>query len=884
MKAFYCVGTHWDREWYEPFQEFRIWLVELIDELMDLMERDPRYLSFHLDGQTIVFEDYLEIRPEKRERLLRLLRERRLLIGPWYNLPDEWLVSGESLIRNLMRGYRICRELGVAPLDFAYTPDQFGHIAALPMIMSGFGMHTGIVWRGTQDETCPAHFVWVGPDNSRMVYYKLMDKGSYGPFDFLARTPIKKAGFTDESFKEHFEPYFAEERARGAAPAVLLFDAIDHQRPDPEMPGLLEQLQRRYPDIEFIWGTLEQFAAELQKYRQHYPERSGELRDPARDSKRVGQYLIVHTLSSRIDLKKRNDVCTALLEKWCEPCSLFARMHGAAPIANYLDKAWEYLLKNHPHDSICGCSIDQVHRDMHYRFDQAEMIGTGLLYRALAAIGGAPPEHGHWQHLAVYNPLPFARTGIVDVDLYFPSDYGVKTGHTFHDGLATGEEYNKFHLVDSHGNRVAYQHRSIERGIECRLLTAAGRETIVPGDRYHVAVEMELPPCGFTGLSIEGTDDATRTFGSLLCGPMTASNGMLTVSIENNGAVTLTPEHGPAFEGLFLYEDSGDCGDGWTRGIPVNDVTYRSYGASVMTGIAENGPLRVTFRIERKFSLPKGLDPKTKYRSTDRVTLTVTDLVSIEKHCNALRVKTIIENTAEDHRLRVLFPTHRHTDISFADTPFAVVEREIPVPDHAALWQERINEEKPFTSFCGCADSEGGLAVVSPAGLHEYAVLPTAARELALTLLRGFGKTVGKPRETDGQLKGKLCLEYALVPFDGSPQPKTLLNLAAVLQTPVRSHTTVDRSVSTSFLSLRDGKAVVTAIKLSADGTGGIIRFWNPACEAIEDGFTLARPLSSALYCNLNEEPGEPITCTGNYVPVKIAGGGLATIYFTWQE
>ncbi|HOC70063.1 MAG TPA: glycoside hydrolase, partial [Candidatus Hydrogenedentes bacterium] len=199
MKAFYCVGTHWDREWYEPFQEFRIWLVELIDELMDLMEKDPRYLCFHLDGQTIVIEDYLEIRPERRERLLRLLKERRLLIGPWYNLPDEWLVSGESLIRNMMRGYRMCRELGVAPLDFAYTPDQFGHIAALPMIMSGFGLRTGIVWRGTQDETCPAHFVWAGPDGSRLVYYKLMDKGSYGPFDLLARTPIKKAGNTDES-------------------------------------------------------------------------------------------------------------------------------------------------------------------------------------------------------------------------------------------------------------------------------------------------------------------------------------------------------------------------------------------------------------------------------------------------------------------------------------------------------------------------------------------------------------------------------------------------------------------------------------------------------------------------------------------------------------
>ena len=113
MKAYYCVGTHWDREWYEPFQEFRMWLVELIDELMDLMDKDPEYRCFHLDGQAVVLQDYLEVRPERRERLVGLLKEGRLIAGPWYDLPDEWLISGESYVRNLMMGMRVCRELGV---------------------------------------------------------------------------------------------------------------------------------------------------------------------------------------------------------------------------------------------------------------------------------------------------------------------------------------------------------------------------------------------------------------------------------------------------------------------------------------------------------------------------------------------------------------------------------------------------------------------------------------------------------------------------------------------------------------------------------------------------------------------------------------------------
>ncbi len=145
MKAFYCAGTHWDREWYEPFQEYRMWLVELIDGLLDLLDSDPDYRCFHLDGQAIVVQDYLDIRPDQKDRLLEHLRNGRILAGPWHVLPDEWLISSESYIRNIMKGMRTCRSLGFEPMDFAYTPDQFGHVAALPMIMTGFGLKTGIV-------------------------------------------------------------------------------------------------------------------------------------------------------------------------------------------------------------------------------------------------------------------------------------------------------------------------------------------------------------------------------------------------------------------------------------------------------------------------------------------------------------------------------------------------------------------------------------------------------------------------------------------------------------------------------------------------------------------------------------------------------------------
>lgn len=884
MKAFYCAGTHWDREWCKPFQEYRMWLVELIDELMDLMDSDTAYKCFHLDGQTIVLEDYLEIRPERRDRLMRFLKERRLLAGPWYNLPDEWLVSGESLIRNLLRGSRICREMGFDPLDFAYTPDQFGHIAALPMIAHGFGLKAGICWRGTQDEHYPAQFVWVGPDGSRMVYHKLMDKGSYEPFRFSARLAIKDAGFSDASFRDFFEPYFNEEIARAPLPVVLMLDAVDHQRPDPEMPRLFSELQKRYPEIEFVWGTLDEYAREIAPHAAELPERRGELREPLRDAHRGGQYLIVHTLSSRYPLKKRNDECQALLELWAEPYTLFAQISNAQTIVQYLYKSWEYLLKNHPHDSICGCSIDQVHRDMHYRFDQSRQIADGIVRRALACIGMASDAPEDWANIVVHNPLPYRRKGVYELALYFPPDFGARTGFIYQDGLVTGERYNKFHLVRADGARLAYQLRSIDRNRECLRLNAIGRETCHVGDVYHVAVELELPACGYTSFQVLGTHDATRTFGSLRTGPLSASNGVIEFRLMPDGTGTLLDAvSGRAFEGLFLYEDAGECGDGWTRGIPVRDMVYRGPGTRVLTAVEEDGPLRTVFRVERELVLPCEIDRRTFRRSEAHTSLWVTDHIAVEKHAPFLRVRTTLTNTIRDHRLRVLFPTHVAAEQSFAETPFAVVERDIQIPEESAYWQERVNPEKAFTGFFGVQDGQGGLTILAPFGLHEYEVTQTPEHSLALTLFRAYFKTVMKPEEQDGELLEEMSFEYLLLPFAGPFDLVQASRLLAEARAGIRTHECHTLPTEHSFLTLEQGVVVVTAIKPAENGNGGIIRLWNPTGEERNDRILLTKRVEDAVACNLKEAPVAKVAYEAEGgIPVSVPAGGLTTIRFNW--
>ena len=881
MKAYYCVGTHWDREWYETFQEFRMWLVEQIDEVMDLMDQEPAFERFHLDGQAVVLEDYLEVRPENRERLLVFLKERRILAGPWYVLPDEWLISGESFIRNLMMGIRVCRELGFEPMDFSYTPDQFGHVAALPMLVTGFGMRTGICWRGSQDESYPAQFVWVGPDGSRMVTHKLRDADSYNGFDYQARRPIEDAAFSDDSFKEHFESYFEAEKKHATVPAILMIDAVDHQRAPKAMPRLMAELRKRYPDIEFIWSTFEDYGKALLENLEKLPERTGEMRQPARDSKRHAQYLIVHTLSSRYPIKRRNDECQAMLEKWAEPCALFQAMAGAPnpATARYLDLAWKYLIRNHPHDSICGCSIDQVHRDMVYRFDQCSEICDGLIRRAMAHTGAAGTEQ--CDTLAIHNPLPFNRKGIFDLPVLF----GPKWPTAWLDGLATGEHINKFILRSAEGQELPYQLLKIERATHCKGLSETGRRINESGDRYHLVVEMELPACGYTTVTIEPTDEATRNFGSMMQDTFSAMNGSLLLSVDPGGTAMVHCLDGDLFfDDLFIYEDCGDAGDGWTYGKLTNDLVARTPGSRVSVYVEDDGPLRTVFRIEREFDLPKCMDRRTWWRSSERKVLSVTDWLTLDKGAPFVRVHTSVENNCQDHRFRVLFPTGLDADQSFAETPFAVVHRDIDIPSESARWHERVNPETAFTTFFGVQGQEGGLAVLAPFGLHEYEVTQNADRALAVTLFRSTFQTVGTAGEPDGQLQGRLEYDYLLYPFAGAFDPVAALRMVAEAQTGTRAHSTGSAPQTKSFLKLENDTAIVTAIKPALDGRGGVVRLWNPAESDSQDRLVVPGGIKHAELCNLNEERvGEAPIEDGNAIPITIKAGGLTTVRFEWS-
>ena len=433
--------THWDREWYRTFQQFRLRLVHLVDGLLDMLTKDRDFKYFMLDGQTIILDDYLQMRPEAESVLQEHIREGRLLIGPWHILPDMFLVSPEAHIRNLLAGDREARRFG-PKMMIGYMPDSFGHIGQMPQILRGFGIDNACLWRGLDDQ--PAEFWWQAPDGSRVLMLYMRDSYSNGA-NLNAREPAQFAG--------QIEKAAGSLAPHSSAADLLVMFGTDHMEPPGETSGAIMAANKALTDYRIVHSTLPSYLASIQSgfsaNGRQIPTVGGELRSSKRS------HLLPGVLSTRIWIKQRNHACENLLEKWAEPFSTFAslimtgeqRTSKLAHPAPILRQAWQLLMECHPHDSICGCSIDQVHEEMRPRFDQVEQIGEEVTGQSLEALSEAIDTAAHMpveasSAIIVFNPLSSPRTDVVTTEISLPP--GV----------------SDFELVDETGNILLHQSAS----------------------------------------------------------------------------------------------------------------------------------------------------------------------------------------------------------------------------------------------------------------------------------------------------------------------------------------------------------------------------------------------------------------------------------------
>ena len=887
--AHYISGTHWDREWYRPFQEFRVLLVRLLDQLLDLMENEEDFRYFHLDGQTCILKDYTEIRPENKDRLARLIREGRILIGPWFTMPDLFCPGQESLVRNLLMGARISREWGAEPMPVAYTCDMFGHPAQMPQIYDGFDLQDCVLGRGTNEHTTPPFFRWQAPDGSDVVTFKLQDAMGYGAFSrprqvleqtetFAGQNPdfadeLEAAGddpgqrreVKEKWFREALSDYVGHEIERANAPVLCLMDALDHVLPATEVSRYLRLIEEACPRVEPSHSNLPAFFEEARRKTDEIPVKAGELREPSRE--RCGYlWLIANCVSARVQMKQANDACESLILRWAEPLTALANLDEEVVPRRFLRVAWEYVLLNHAHDSICGCSIDQVHRDMMHRYDQGRELADQLRHQAAASLTQSCRELGEEKNeftIALINPLPRRRDEVVEFDINLPPDYPAE----FKDGFDT-QLIKAFRLEDAEGNDIPYQRLSFEPGRKersdlARYCFHSDGEFL----RYRVAAQINLPALGFTALRVVPSETPVRRCGSLRTGPRRAENEHLTLEVQTGGMVALTDkETGERYEDLLMLEDRTEVGDGWFHGHSINDDQVLSAANEAQCAVVEDGPEQVTFRSTTWLNVPRDYDFRNERPSDSTIRMKVNHFLTLRRGARTVDVRTVVENTAEDHRLRILLPTDcQEADTWVAHTPYHLTERSIALDPETTSWQEMEQAEKPMRGFQAVGAGNRGLAFISAGGLHEGGVWDDSRRTMQVTLLRSFRKTVATDGERDGLEKGRIEYRYALMPYSGDLPECEVIGEMARLQSGLLTRQSGDRPSGypplgdegkdrLSFLSQTEGSLAISAIKPGEDGQELIIRLWNPAGEKREEILEFFRPVKHARRLKLSEE------------------------------
>jgi len=878
--------SHWDREWYRSFEQFRAMLVAMVDDLLDLLRNDPDFRCFTLDGQTVVLEDYLAVRPDRKDEIRRLVQEGRIVTGPWYILPDEFLVSAESTVRNLMTGMRTAASYGRS-MAVGYIPDSFGHIAMMPAILRGFGIDTALVYRGFGGEPGEqtSEYWWNSPDGSRVLMIHLYRNGYSGGYFH---------GEPEARIIERFTAIRDELDSRATTSHRLMMNGGDHHWPDPELPATLALLRKSF-EGRFEQSTVERYADAVKKEIGELPVVDGELRF----GYRYAFVVIGGVYSSRMYIKQANWKSEMLLERYAEPLNAIAVAAGMRSQAPLLRHAWSTLMKNHPHDSICGCSIDPVHTEMMTRFAAVGDVGRTVVETALEHI--VPPEEtasGDDTSVFLFNPSVFPRAEIAEAPVsFFLQDVVVGLNPDVSVG-AKLPPTGGFALIDPAGREVPAQVTAREEIYDI-VHHRYNYPTQTRAERFSVLIDTgDVPPMGFRGYRVEKRKKSSPVTPRVRAGKNFIENEYLRAVVGARGDVTLTDRvRRQRYTGLNVFEDTGDVGDEYNYSWPRRDTVVRPAGARVT--VVERGPLRASLRVETTLRVPASASSDRRSRSSRRVPVKITTVLSLDARSRFLSCETTVDNRARDHRLRVLFPAGVDTDRVRADSQFCIAERVQRAFDPKGFAIEVPASVAPMQRFVSVAGASRALTLFA-CGLPEYELKLDGRGTLALTLLRCVGLLSGddllsRPggkagwhNETpDAQCQGVHTFRYGILPH-GPAEPdwgNFVTAESEKFHLPMLSFRRKNASplpMESSLFSVEGGPFVLSALREAEDGSGIVMRVYNPSPGHAEGVLHCMRPVKGARRCSLNEEPGAEIEVTagpeGAAVPLAVGPGGILSL------
>ncbi|MCU7495694.1 MAG: hypothetical protein HF314_16580 [Ignavibacteria bacterium] len=866
-KVFHVISnTHWDREWRYPFQKNRQMLVDMIDNVLEILEQEPEYRAFHLDSQSIVLKDYLEIRPEKKGTIKKFVEAKRLLVGPWYILPDEFQVGGENLIRNLLLGHKVAGQNGGVS-KIGYSPFSWGQISQLPQIYKQFDIDLIMFYRGVNSIDSPkAEFLWEGADGEKMVTSRFSTMPRYNFYFYIYRPVIHNEAIPDveykwskggmpfhfagkDTFEEDYsiivplDSYYPEnikpsvekiirDQAKDfTTEHVIWMEGHDSSGPNAKTARIIKDIKTLMPGLEVRHSTLEEYAdAVLKSVDRHGLKTVKGERRSAQYDLRSGN-LYGYTTSARMYLKQKNYETEKWLQYYAEPFNAFSSLLGRDIRDNYLNIAWELLIQNSAHDSIGGCSLDEIHDDMMMRYNHSIQISRGVFERALKYIAKnidsssftkTPLERDNI-FLTAFNPGNYRRRETVEAFIDIPKEF----------------DKGSLRLVDSTGNELKAVILAKE---DCQpvLEQLIDRPMYFEMTRYRTLLEMkDIPPFGLRQFKVipEARKKKAEAAPLKKTGKALLENEYLKVKINADGSLNLLDkENNVTYKNLGYFVDEGEGGHAWTH-ESVEPVVSTLKSRAEITKIEDN-PLRTRFSIKHIMRLPKDLKERRlgKGAFCDMpVGLTVT----LGKNSKHLEFGIELENTIESHRLRMLFPTGlKAAKNSFGEGQFDVVKRSIERPD-TGKWVEQPMYDYPMHHFVDLSDGLNGCAIMTE-GLKEYEAFEDKERTVAVTLLRGFEYIIAPSSRQDyAYKKGSQCpgvhkFHIAFYPHKGGwaegrvfEQALTFANPVSLVQSGASKGSL---KTDLSFIEITPKELVFSALKTPEDGEKDtfILRLYNP--------------------------------------------------------
>ncbi|ALR90494.1 MULTISPECIES: mannosylglycerate hydrolase [Clostridium] len=867
MKKVHIVPhMHWDREWYFSTEESRILLVNNMKEIMDMLENNPDYPYFVMDGQTAILEDYLAVKPQDKERIKKLVEEGKLIIGPWYTQTDEMVVGGESIVRNLLYGIKDCGEFGDY-MKIGYLPDSFGQSAQMPQILNGFDIKHSMFWRGCSERkgTGKTEFNWTSDDGSEVVVQMLplgYAIGKYLPTDI-------------DALKNRMEKYFPVLDRGATTEHEILPNGHDQMPVQKNIFDVIEKLKELYPDREFFLSRYENIFEQLEK-ESNRDTISGEFLD--------GKYMRVHRsiFSTRMDIKAANARIESKITNILEPLASIAYSLGFEYHHGLIELIWKEIMKNHAHDSIGCCCSDKVHKEIMNRFLLAEEKVDRLIEFYKRKITDAISCEKALDKLTIFNLMPYEREEIIRAQII--------------------TKMKSFEMVNDEDIKLDFQviHKEeIDAGLIDRQIVHYGNYD--PFMIYTIEFKDVVPAMGYKTYLIKESEFMIEKEYEAV---NKIDNDFYEIEVNENGTLKiLDKKMNKTFDNVLLMENGGDEGDEYDFSPLVDEKLIFNTHVKAEYSIKKNkfnNEIKISYRLD----VPKNIES----RKNNNIDGYVDFNISINVPNDKARIDIVfdIDNQACDHRIRTYIPTNIASKFSVSDNQFGYIKRD--VYDEAMDvwekegWDERPDSIYPMLTFVGLSDEEHGVAVLTNS-TREFEIVGEKFDTIAITLFRSVGflgkeemvRRPGRPSgiklpTPDSQLIGNITIDFAIATHEKSTLEANVANMAKQYLTPMVTYNKMpynamklnDSEVITpysySLLKQYDENLVLSVIKKAEKEEGLIIRMYNPNEYEESTNILFDRSIKEAVKANLNERKIEKINIEDNSIKVKCRKNQVQTI------